>query len=69
MIRCLIVLLLWLATLGIADIKAEWADGWKIELHGWLAAIVRKAHRFRDAKLRLPDMPPAPKAGEEGRRG
>jgi hypothetical protein len=42
MIRCAIVFLFWVATLGILDIEITWADGWNIKLNGWLGVVIRR---------------------------
>lgn len=49
MIRCLIVLLFWLATLGTIEIDIAWRDGWNIELHSWLTYVIRKHKESKDA--------------------
>ena len=35
MIRCLLVIVFWILTVGIFDINVIWADGTKITLKGW----------------------------------
>ena len=46
MIRCIFVVLIWIATLGLLSINMEWSDGWSIHLVGWPDAIMkRKADR------------------------
>ena len=41
MIKPIIVFILWLLTLGLADVEIKWADGWKIKLVGWPSALRR----------------------------
>jgi len=36
MIRIILMLVLWLLLLGTCEVTAEWEDGLKIHLPGWL---------------------------------
>jgi hypothetical protein len=40
MLRCFIVILFWLCTLGIFSIKIKWNDGLSIKLVGWPDALI-----------------------------
>ena len=43
--RALTVVVLWLVTLCVLDIKIVWSDGLSIDLHGWGTPLWKWLHK------------------------
>lgn len=50
MVRTIIIVTMWVATLGIFDVNITFSDGLKITLRGWPGTITRW-YRNRNSKI------------------